>query len=173
MGVSGWTECVKMAKGGAGGSRFLKLSDGDKAEVVFFGEPYAWETTWPEGGTSERFALNVHNATTGEHQIHEMSKTVFRMVQEAKETYEQHHGGLDKIVFVLKREGERKNTKYTLLFLRACSQDESKKIAAAEPYMLSDYCMNNNPAATPAPPGASKGGSWNGQKVGDADAIPF
>jgi hypothetical protein len=169
----GWDDAIKAAQGGGGGSRFLKLASGEKAEIVFLDEPHSWRTTWPDGGTSTRFAFNVWNVGTCELQICEMSTTVFRLVVEARDTYEQHHGGLDKIVFVLKRTGTGKETKYSLLFLRACSQDESKKIAAAEPYMLSDYCMDNNPAATPAPPGGSKGGSWNGQKVGDADAIPF
>lgn len=129
MGVdSKWQETEEIAKRHEpGASQWFKLAnDGDKAVIVFLGEPYPREVCFVDGKytpfddklraqgrrPSLRVALNIALYDTREVKIFEQGVLLFRDLVQVRGKY-----GLDKWAFEVKRHGAAKDLKTTYSIL--------------------------------------------------------
>ena len=128
MATSMWQQTEEMAKKhDQGGSLWLKLAgDGDKAVVVFLGEPHPREVAFVDGkyvevdekmkaaGTkaSLRVALNVALYDSKEVKVLEQGVMFFKDLVRVREKY-----GLEKWAFEIQRHGAAKDPKTTYSIL--------------------------------------------------------
>lgn len=141
--TSMWQRTEEMAKKhDQGGSTWLKLTgDGDKAVVVFLGEPYPREVCFVDGKyapfdeklkaqglkPSLRVALNVVVFDTREVKVLEQGVVFFKDLVRVREKY-----GLDKWAFEVQRHGAAKDPKttYSILPERQLSPEEQRAFQA-------------------------------------------
>lgn len=145
MATSMWQQTEEMAKKhDQGGSLWLKLaSDGDKAVVVFLGDPHPREVAFVDGkyvevdekmkaaGTkaSLRVALNVALYDSKEVKVLEQGVMFFKDLVRVREKY-----GLEKWAFEIQRHGAAKDPKTTYSILPEQQlSTEQKKIFQALP----------------------------------------
>lgn len=139
MATSMWQQTEEMAKKhDQGGSTWLKLAaDGDKAVVVFRGEPYPREVCFVDGKympfddklkaqgqkASLRVALNVVVFETREMKVLEQGVVFFKDLVRVREKY-----GLDKWAFEVQRHGAAKDPKttYSILPERQLTAEEQR-----------------------------------------------
>lgn len=134
----------------ASGGTWLRLAgDGDRAVVVFRGEPHPREVVFVDGGykpfseehaaqglkPSLRVAINVALLPTKESKIFEFGVGLFKDVVKVREKY-----GLDSWCFEVHRSGGPKDpkTSYSILPERQLTADERKAIAALEIHDLGE-----------------------------------
>lgn len=140
-----WQQTEEMAKKhDQGGSLWLKLAgDGDKAVVVFLGEPHPREVAFVDGkyvevdekmkaaGTkaSLRVALNVALYDSKEMKVLEQGVMFFKDLVRVREKY-----GLEKWAFEVQRHGAAKDPKttYSILPERQLTAEERKSFQAVE-----------------------------------------
>lgn len=138
-----WEQTEEMAKQhDQGGSTWLKLAnDGDKAVVVFLGEPYPREVCFVDGKyvpfddalkarglkASLRVALNVALYETKEVKVLEQGVVFFKDLVQVRAKY-----GLEKWAFEVQRHGAAKDpkTSYSILPERQLSPEEQKQFQA-------------------------------------------
>lgn len=143
MGTSMWQQTEEMAKKhDASGSNWLKLqNDGDKAVVVFLGEPYPREVCFVDGKyvafddklkaqglkPSLRVALNVALYETKEVKILEQGVTFFKDLVRVRDKY-----GLERWAFEIQRHGAAKDpkTSYSILPEHQLSAEQQKEYQA-------------------------------------------
>lgn len=141
--TSMWQQTEEMArKHDQGGSTWLKLAgDGDKAVVVFLGEPYPREVCFVDGRyapfedklkvqglkPSLRVALNVALFDTKEVKVLEQGVVFFKDLVRVREKY-----GLDKWAFEVQRHGAAKDPKttYSILPDRQLTAEEQRAYQA-------------------------------------------
>jgi len=125
---SNWQRTEEMAKKhDQGSSTWLKLgNDGDKAVIVFLGEPHAREVCFVDGKYQQfddklktqglkpslRVALNVAVYDTKELKVLEQGVTFFKDLVRVREKY-----GLEKWAFEIQRHGAAKDPKTTYSIL--------------------------------------------------------
>ena len=128
MATSMWQQTEEMAKKhDQGGSLWLKLgNDGDKAVVVFLGEPFPREVCFVDGKymplddklkaqgikASLRVALNIALFDTKEVKVLEQGVMFFKDLVRVREKY-----GLEKWAFEIQRHGAAKDPKTTYSIL--------------------------------------------------------
>jgi len=128
MAVNKWQQTEEMAKKhDQGSSTWLKLgNDGDKAVVVFLGEPFPREVCFVDGKympfddklraqglkPSLRVALNVALYDTKEVKVLEQGVTFFKDLVRVREKY-----GIEKWAFEIQRHGAAKDPKTTYSIL--------------------------------------------------------
>lgn len=145
MATNMWEQTEELAKKhDADSSTWLKLAnDGDKAVVVFLGEPYPREVSFVDGKyvpaddavraaghkVSLRVAYNVALPETGEVKVLEQGVMFFKDLVRVREKY-----GLDKWAFEVQRHGAAKDPKttYSILPERQLAADERKSFQAVE-----------------------------------------
>ena len=138
-----WQQTEEMAKKhDQGGSLWLKLAgDGDKAVVVFLGEPHPREVAFVDGkyvevdekmkaaGTkaSLRVALNVALYDSKEVKVLEQGVMFFKDLVRVREKY-----GLEKWAFEIQRHGAAKDPKttYSILPEHQLSVEQQKAFQA-------------------------------------------
>lgn len=110
------------------GGKFLRLADGERATVVFCGDPVARQVVWTGSKTENydpnkhadepktRYAINIWNVGEDTMQILEMSGQVAKQLNVARTKYAKKHGGLEKCMFEITREGSGTDTRYNILF---------------------------------------------------------
>ena len=143
MATSMWQQTEEMAKKhDQGGSLWLKLAgDGDKAVVVFLGEPHPREVAFVDGkyvevdekmkaaGTkaSLRVALNVALYDSKEVKVLEQGVMFFKDLVRVREKY-----GLEKWAFEIQRHGAAKDPKttYSILPEHQLSVEQQKAFQA-------------------------------------------
>lgn len=143
MGTSMWQQTEEMAKKHeASGGNWLKLqNDGDKAVVVFLGEPYPREVCFVDGKyvlfddklkaqglkPSLRVALNVALYDTKEVKVLEQGVTFFKDLVRVRDKY-----GLQKWAFEIQRHGAAKDPKttYSILPEHQLTPDEQRELQA-------------------------------------------
>jgi hypothetical protein len=143
MASSMWQRTEEMAKKhDQGASTWVKLAnDGDKAVVVFLGEPYPREVCFIDGKyvpfdeklkadglkPSLRVALNVGIFDTKEVKVLEQGVTFFKDLVRVREKY-----GLDKWAFEIQRHGAAKDPKttYSILPEHQLSVEQQKAFQA-------------------------------------------
>jgi len=145
MATNMWEQTEELArKHDADSSTWLKLAnDGDKAVVVFVGEPYPREVSFVDGKyvpaddavraaghkVSLRVAYNVVLPDTGEAKVLEQGVMFFKDLVRVREKY-----GLEKWAFEVQRHGAAKDPKttYSILPERQLTADERKSLQAVE-----------------------------------------
>ena len=138
-----WQQTEEMAKKhDQGASTWLKLgNDGDKAVVVFLGEPFPREVCFTDGKympfddklkaqglkPSLRVALNVALYDTKEVKVLEQGVTFFKDLSRVREKY-----GLDKWAFEIQRHGAAKDPKttYSILPEHQLTAEQQKEFQA-------------------------------------------
>ncbi|MBC7174056.1 MAG: hypothetical protein H5U40_16560 [Polyangiaceae bacterium] len=143
MASSMWQQTEEMAKKhDQGGSLWLKLAgDGDKAVVVFLGEPHPREVCFVDGKYVEfddklkaqglkpslRVALNVALFDTNEVKVLEQGVMFFKDLVRVREKY-----GLEKWAFEIQRHGAAKDPKttYSILPEHQLSAEQQKAFQA-------------------------------------------
>jgi hypothetical protein len=143
MANSMWQQTEEMAKKhDQGGSLWLKLlNDGDKAVVVFLGEPHPREVAFIDGKYVEvdekmkaeghkaslRIALNVALYDSQEVKVLEQGVMFFKDLVRVREKY-----GLDKWAFEVQRHGAAKDpkTSYSLLPEHQLTAEQQKTFLA-------------------------------------------
>jgi hypothetical protein len=146
-----WQQTHDLAnKHEAGGSTWLRLAgDGDRAVVVFRGDPHPREVVFVDGGykpfseehtaqglkPSLRVAINVALLPTKESKVFEFGVGLFKDLIKVREKY-----GLDAWCFEVQRSGGPKDpkTSYSILPERQLTADEKKAIAALEVHDLGE-----------------------------------
>ncbi|WP_394845153.1 hypothetical protein LZC95_50025 [Pendulispora brunnea] len=112
------------------GGVFLRLADGEKAVVVFRGDPYAHDTYFKDSKEPTlRIALNVVLYSSRTAKIFEASPTVFKDICVWRQKY-----GL-QYPFELQRSGTSLDTKYTIMPERQPLTEEEQRIFAAIPLL--------------------------------------
>src|SRR5262245_33527010 len=140
-----WKQTHDLAsKHEAGGSTWLRLAnDGDRAEVVFRGEPEPREVVFKDGGyhpfteelaaqglkPSLRIAINVATLPGKESKVFEFGPVLFKDIIKIREKY-----GLDKWSFEVQRSGGPKDpkTSYSILPERQLTDEEQSQVAKLE-----------------------------------------
>jgi len=140
MAANKWQQTEEMAKKhDQGSSTWLKLgNDGDKAVVVFLGEPFAREVCFVDGKymafdeklkaqglkPSLRVALNVALYDTKEVKVLEQGVMFFKDLVRVREKY-----GLEKWAFEIQRHGAAKDPKttYSILPEHQLTPDQQKE----------------------------------------------
>lgn len=143
MATSMWQQTEEMAKKhDQGGSLWLKLAaDGDKAVVVFLGEPHPREVAFVDGKyvdvdekmktagvkASLRVALNVALYDSKEVKVLEQGVMFFKDLVRVREKY-----GLEKWAFEIQRHGAAKDPKttYSILPEHQLSAEQQKAFQA-------------------------------------------
>ena len=143
MAPSMWQQTEEMAKKhDQGGSLWLKLAgDGDKAVVVFLGEPHPREVCFTDGKyvdyddkakaaglkPSLRVALNVALFDSNEVKVLEQGVMFFKDLVRVREKY-----GLEKWAFEIQRHGAAKDPKttYSILPEHQLSAEQQKAFQA-------------------------------------------
>jgi hypothetical protein len=143
MATSMWQQTEEMAKKhDQGGSLWLKLAaDGDKAVVVFLGEPHPREVCFVDGKYVElddkakaaglkpslRVALNVALFDSKEVKVLEQGVMFFKDLVRVREKY-----GLEKWAFEIQRHGAAKDPKttYSILPEHQLSAEQQKAFQA-------------------------------------------
>ena len=143
MANSMWQQTEEMAKKhDQGGSLWLKLAgDGDKAVVVFLGEPHPREVAFVDGKYVEvdekakaagakaslRVALNVALYDSKEVKVLEQGVMFFKDLVRVREKY-----GLEKWAFEIQRHGAAKDPKttYSILPEHQLSAEQQKAFQA-------------------------------------------
>ena len=166
-----WQQTEEMAKKhDQGGSLWLKLAgDGDKAVVVFLGEPHPREVAFVDGkyvevdekmkaaGTkaSLRVALNVALYDSKEVKVLEQGVMFFKDLVRVREKY-----GLEKWAFEIQRHGAAKDPKttYSILPEHQLSAEQQKAFQALPQHDLAKLYS-----------GESEGGAKGGQSLDSFD----
>ena len=164
MGQDMWKQTEEMAKQHeAGASSWLKLqNDGDRAVVVFLGEPYPREVCFVEGKyvafddtlkaqglkPTLRIALNVALLDTKEMKVLEQGVTFFKDLVRVRDKYT-----LEKWAFEVQRHGAAKDPKttYSILPEKQLNPDELREFAALQLLDLQKL-YESGPADEPAAP---------------------
>ena len=164
-----WQQTEEMAKKhDQGGSLWLKLAgDGDKAVVVFLGEPHPREVAFVDGkyvevdekmkaaGTkaSLRVALNVALYDSKEVKVLEQGVMFFKDLVRVREKY-----GLEKWAFEIQRHGAAKDPKttYSILPEHQLSAEQQKAFQALPQHDLAKLYSGE------ADGGGAKGGTVYG-----------
>ncbi len=173
MSKSMWDQTEEMAKKhDQGGSTWLKFAgDGDKAVVVFLGEPFPREVVFVDGKyvpfdeklraqglkASLRVALNVALYDTKEVKVLEQGVVFFKDLIQVRGKY-----GLDKWAFEIQRHGAAKDPKttYSILPERQLTAEEQREFQALPAHDLDKIY------------GEDAGGeSGNGSATGTGEAI--
>ncbi len=173
-----WQQTEDMAKKhDQGSSSWLKLAnDGDKAVVVFLGEPYPREVCFVDGKyarfddklkaqglkPSLRVALNVALYDTREVKVLEQGVVFFKDLVQVRGKY-----GLDKWAFEVKRHGAAKDPKttYSILPEHQLTPEQQKEFQA-----LPQHDLEKLYADEPAGEGGGGGGalgSYDAKKTGE------
>lgn len=171
MATSMWQQTEEMAKKhDQGGSLWLKLAaDGDKAVVVFLGEPHPREVAFVDGkyvevdekmkaaGTkaSLRVALNVALYDSKEVKVLEQGVMFFKDLVRVREKY-----GIEKWAFEIQRHGAAKDPKttYSILPEHQLSAEQQKAFQALPQHDLAKLYS-----------GESEGGAKGGQSLDSFD----
>lgn len=171
MATSMWQQTEELAKRhDQGGSLWLKLAaDGDKAVVVFLGEPHPREVCFSDGKyvdyddkamaaglkPSLRVALNVALYDSKEVKVLELGVMVFKDLVRVREKY-----GLEKWAFELQRHGAAKDPKttYSILPEHQLSAEQQKAFQALPQHELAKLYS-----------GESQGGANGGQSLDSHD----
>lgn len=171
MATSMWQQTEEMAKKhDQGGSLWLKLaSDGDKAVVVFLGDPHPREVAFVDGkyvevdekmkaaGTkaSLRVALNVALYDSKEVKVLEQGVMFFKDLVRVREKY-----GIEKWAFEIQRHGAAKDPKttYSILPEHQLSAEQQKAFQALPQHDLAKLYS-----------GESEGGAKGGQSLDSFD----
>ena len=162
MATSMWQQTEEMAKKhDQGGSNWLKLAgDGDKAVVVFLGEPFPREVCFAEGKyvpyddkakaqglkPSLRVALNVALFDSKEMKVLEQGVMFFKDLVRVREKY-----GLDKWAFEVQRHGAPKDPKthYSILPEHQLSTEQQRSFQALPRHDLAKlYTDSDNTSAS-------------------------
>lgn len=117
-------------------TKWLKLGDGDKAQVVFLGEFEAEEKVFgegPEAKVSTRYSVNVAHLETKEVQIFEMGANLLKQILKARNKY-----GLENWAFELERTGLKLETKWALLPERKLTEAEKLEFAGLPLHALAE-----------------------------------
>ena len=167
MAMSMWQQTEEMAKRhDQGGSQWLKLAaDGDKAVVVFVGEPYPREVCFVEGKylpfdeklkaqglkASLRVALNVALFDSKEMKVLEQGVMFFKDLVRVREKY-----GLEKWAFEIQRHGAAKDPKttYSILPEHQLTAEQQRAFQALPRHDLARMyadAESATPATTPEP----------------------
>jgi hypothetical protein len=172
MANSMWQQTEEMAKKhDQGGSLWLKLAgDGDKAVVVFLGEPHPREVAFVDGkyvevdekmkaaGTkaSLRVALNVALYDSKEVKVLEQGVMFFKDLVRVREKY-----GLEKWAFEIQRHGAAKDPKttYSILPEHQLSVEQQKAFQALPQHDLAKLYSGE----------ADSGGAKGGQSLDSYD----
>lgn len=157
-----WQQTEEMAKKhDQGGSLWLKLAgDGDKAVVVFLGEPHPREVAFVDGkyvevddkmkaaGTkaSLRVALNVALYDSKEVKVLEQGVMFFKDLVRVREKY-----GLEKWAFEIQRHGAAKDPKttYSILPEHQLSVEQQKAFQALPQHDLAKLYSGEGAGVTP------------------------
>lgn len=142
MGTNMWDRAAEMAKRHErqGNGLWLKLAnDGDKAVLVFLGEPYPREVCFVDGGClsasdpktkgmkpSLRVAFNVALLDSMEVKILELGKLFYEDVVRLKGKY-----GLENCAFEVERHGAARDpsTTYSILLEKQLTPEEKARLA--------------------------------------------
>jgi hypothetical protein len=158
------------------GDKFIKLKDGGSVEGVFVGQPYTFYQTfkdkneyqsWSEG-RSFKFRLNfaLKGDAGWEIKIFQGGSTIRDQIIDAKAEY-----GL-RCVYKIKRTGSGKDdTRYSVLFKRQLSEEESKEIVGLEPLKLTMGRSRNDVSEELPPPPSDD--DFIPKNDDGSDAIPF
>lgn len=126
----GWSNLKSAASRASGnGGRYLKLSDGDRYELLFMCPPHQKEVTWPDGRTSVRFAARVYATSdpAGVQQL-EFGPGVARDLADELAGQDP---GTTKVM--IRRTGSGKtDTRYTVARMGQASADEIKAAQEAD-----------------------------------------
>ncbi len=170
-----WQQTEEMAKKhDQGGSQWLKLgNDGDKAVVVFLGEPYPREVCFADGKyvpyddkakaqglkASLRVALNVALYDSREMKVLEQGVMFFKDLVRVREKY-----GLDRWAFEVQRHGAPKDPKthYSILPEHQLTADEQRIFQALPRHDLGRLYVEAD--AAPAPPVGGSGSGAGGTR---------
>jgi len=171
MATSMWQQTEEMAKKhDQGGSLWLKLAaDGDKAVVVFLGEPHPREVCFVDGKYVEfddkakqaglkpslRVALNVALYDSKEVKVLEQGVMFFKDLVRVREKY-----GIEKWAFEIQRHGAAKDPKttYSILPEHQLSAEQQKAFQALPQHDLAKLYS-----------GESEGGAKGGQSLDSFD----
>ena len=158
-----WKQTEEMAKQHeAGASSWLKLqNDGDRAVVVFLGEPYPREVCFVEGRyvpyddalkaqglkPTLRIALNVALFDTKEIKVLEQGVTFFKDLVRVRDKYT-----LEKWAFEVQRHGAAKDPKttYSILPEQQLTPEQLRAFGALQQHDL-EKLYESGPADEPAP----------------------
>jgi hypothetical protein len=167
MATSMWQQTEEMAKKhDQGGSLWLKLAgDGDKAVVVFLGEPHPREVAFVDGKyvdvddamkasgvkASLRVALNVALYDSKEVKVLEQGVMFFKDLVRVREKY-----GLEKWAFEIQRHGAAKDPKttYSILPEHQLSAEQQKAFQALPQHDLAKLYSGEGDG------GGAKGGQF-------------
>jgi hypothetical protein len=167
--TDGWKRGEQMARNRVqGASKWLKLvNDGDKAVVVFLGQPYPREAVFVDGKyarfddshrvqglkASLRFAFNVALYDSKEVKVFEQGVTVFNDLVRLRDKYD-----LGTRAFEIQRHGKPKdsNTKYVILPEDVLTPEQQKEFQALDLYDLAEL-YGDSAVAQPAPAGQGGG----------------
>lgn len=174
-----WQQTEEMAKKhDQGGSQWLKLgNDGDKAVVVFLGEPYPREVCFADGKyvpfddkakaqglkASLRVALNVALYDSREMKVLEQGVMFFKDLVRVREKY-----GLDRWAFEVQRHGAPKDPKthYSILPEHQLTADEQRTFQALPRHDLRKLYIE---AETPEAAAAGASGAGGARVDGPVD----
>lgn len=174
-----WQQTEEMAKKhDQGGSTWLKLAnDGDKAIVVFLGEPYPREVCFVDGKyarfddklkaqglkASLRVALNVALYDTKEVKVLEQGVVFFKDLVQVRGKY-----GLDKWAFEVQRHGAAKDPKttYSILPEHQLTPEQQKELQALPLHDL-EKLYAEEPAGEGGGSGGGALGSYDAKKGGE------
>ena len=156
-----WEETEKLLKdredNKPAAGKFFRLKDGEKAVIVFRGEPISKQIIWVngksenfdpkvhEGNPSMRIICNVFNMDTGMMQIGDFSGMTWQSVLANKNKH-----GLDT-AYELARTGTGTDTRYNLMFEKKLEEDDLKKIQMFELHKLYEPTSEAGPDETVVP----------------------
>lgn len=153
-----WDTAVKQAKEKESGGLFLRLEDGDAAQIVFLPEePFQYRTVWTGEGSEIfdadkhnakdaklRTRFNVYNVETREVQILELSNAAVRAADAVVNGPRDKDGNVDPDMrgpgpvakYKIRREGSKLKTKYHFALVDRLNEDQVKKISAMKGHEL-------------------------------------
>ncbi|MCQ2371252.1 MAG: hypothetical protein MJ058_04270 [Akkermansia sp.] len=162
MGIIGWEAVEDSGIGGGVGGNFLRLKDGESADVVFLGEPCAVQTCFIEGRSciytealaakgaqpKTRVRINVLNIGTGSVQIFECGPKTFKQVLILRKRLGDSFRGSQ---FQIGRTGAGMETTYTIIPFGPASSDVQARIPSLKLHELDPSGSDDASQQAPAP----------------------